>query len=172
MAVSDCGSTADKSSVSYTAARGTAICRTSICRLRWARCRRAILRHSDVLAMTGWMGPRGLRRWITFPGNEFRLRRRFIDDVGFAHASTRRDRRRSASSSGEAFTAFVFGHAQPPLIYRCADRAAFCRHDSPLAARPAPGVAELDAWSNMAGARGAGDLLELVQISIGALDGH
>ena len=39
----------------------------------------APLRHSDVLTTPGWMGPRDLGRWITFPGNDFCRRKSFID---------------------------------------------------------------------------------------------
>jgi hypothetical protein len=65
--------------------------RTSICRLRWAPCWRVALRHSDVLAMACWMGPTRSRTVDYLP------RQRFPS--------------REASSFGEAFTAFVFGHA-------------------------------------------------------------
>lgn len=47
--------------------------------LRWVCLPGALLRYSDVLTTPGGWCARGPRRWITFPGNDFRRRMSFID---------------------------------------------------------------------------------------------
>ena len=69
---------------------------------------RVALRHSDVLAMACWMGPTRSRTVDYLP------RQRFPS--------------REASSFGEAFTAFVFGHAHIHSSIDVPTGSALCRH--------------------------------------------
>lgn len=115
----------------YSAPRRADTRRTTICRLCRAPCWRIALRHSDVLAMAGWMGPTRSTTVGCPPGQRFPSR--------------------EASSFGEPFTAFVFGHARLHSSIGCADRLRTLPPRLNASCRPAPGVAQLDAWRNEAG---------------------
>jgi hypothetical protein len=106
--VPETGSIPDMPTMSYGASLRADTRRTSICRLRWAPCWRVALRHSDVLAMACWMGPTRSRTVDYLP------RQRFPS--------------REASSFGEAFTAFVFGHAHIHSSIDVPTGSALCRH--------------------------------------------
>jgi hypothetical protein len=66
-----------------------------------------LMDHESKHGMAGWR-PRGLGRWINLP------RQRFPS--------------REASSFGEAFTAFVFGHAHIHSSIDVPTGSALCRH--------------------------------------------